>query len=190
MPPNTIPAAVARRFVLGRQGLWPGRRFHGSRGLREALHVVEHLQLDPLNITARSQDIMLHARVHDFEPVQWQQLAYDKLEFFDWGAWLALRPIDYLPYYRTLMAQVPTETRYRDWVAAHPGVLNEMREVVRAEGPVSNRDFQAASRRRVTHYRGRKDSSVALYHLWRSGELMIHNSWRGWRVSTSRPAHR
>lgn len=175
MPPLTIPAAVARRFVLGRHGLWPGRRWSGISGLRNALHAVGHLQLDPLNITARSQDIMLHARVAHYEPEQWEQLAYGKREYFDWGAWLALRPIAHLPHYRALMANVPADPRYQSWVAAHPGVLDEMREVVRAEGPVSNRDFHAANRRAVTHYRGRKDSSVALYHLWRSGELMIHS---------------
>lgn len=30
------------------------------------MRAVEHPQLDPLNITARSQDLMLHARVSDY----------------------------------------------------------------------------------------------------------------------------
>lgn len=50
-----------------------------------------------------------------------------------------------------------------------------MRGILRERGIVTNRDFQMSSRRRVQHYRGRKDSSLALYHLWRTGEVMIHH---------------
>lgn len=178
MPIGSISAATARRFILGRQGLWPGRRWAGTQGLTHALHAVEHLQLDPLNITARSQDLMLHARVHEYQPEQWQQLAYNQRKFFDWGVWLALRPMEQLPYYRALMNREHADPRLQAWVAAHPGVLGELQEIVRQDGPVSNRDFSANTRRRVQHYRGRKDSSVALYHLWRLGELMIHNRTR------------
>ncbi len=67
------------------------------------MRAVEHLQLDPLNITARSQDLMLHARVQDYEPEAWQQHAYGRRQFFDWGGWLAVRPMTELPYFRRYM---------------------------------------------------------------------------------------
>src|SRR5690606_25618185 len=35
-----------------------------------------------------------------------------------------------------------------------------------------NRDFRVADRARTTHYRGRQDSALALYYLWRTGEVM------------------
>jgi uncharacterized protein YcaQ len=43
---------------------------------------------------------------------------------------------------------------------------------VRARGPLGNRDVAGE---RVEHYRGGKDSAVALYYLWLTGELMIHH---------------
>jgi len=40
---------------------------------------------------------------------------------------------------------------------------------------VSNRDFKMATRTRTQSYRGRKDSALALYYLWRVGEVMTHH---------------
>jgi uncharacterized protein YcaQ len=173
-----IPEPVARRFILGRQGLWPGRRWAGRSGTEQAMRAVEHLQLDPLNITARSQDLMLHARVADYAPESWQQPTYDERKFFDWGGWLAVRPMEELPYFRHYMVEAAQEPQHTDWAKAHAALLAEMRAVVREEGPVSNRDFAMASRNRVNSYRGRKDSALALYHLWRTGEVMIHGRER------------
>lgn len=167
---GTISARAARRFILGRQGLWPGIRW---RRAEEAMRAVEHLQLDPLNMIARSQDLMLHARVQDYVPEAWQEPAYGERRFFDWGGWLAVRPMDELPYFRHYMRAAASEGRNAEWARAHADLLDEIRHVLRENGPVSNRDFAMESRRRVESYRGRKDSALALYHLWHTGEVMI-----------------
>ena len=59
----TINIDTARRFILGKQGLWPGRRRCGLEGTEQAMRAMEYLQLDPLQIIARSHDITLHSRV-------------------------------------------------------------------------------------------------------------------------------
>ena len=53
MKPVLISRQTARRFVLGRQGLWPGRRWKGKKGTAQALRVCEAVQLDPLQVVAR-----------------------------------------------------------------------------------------------------------------------------------------
>ena len=57
-----------------------------------------------------------------------------------------------------------------------------MRDVLRERGAVSNRDFTMSARTRVDSYRGRKDSAVALYYLWRMGEAMVTRRERFERV--------
>src|SRR5690606_39646571 len=99
----TIDITTARRFILGKQGLWPGRRWRGMPGTDEAMRAMEYLQLDPLRIIARSQDLALHSRVLDYTPGMWEQATYEKRRFFDWGGWLAVRPMDELPYWRRVM---------------------------------------------------------------------------------------
>ena len=183
VPPRVLSITVARRFILGKQGLWPGRRWTGHVGTEHAMRAVEHLQLDPLVVIARSQDLMLHSRVFDYRPDLWTELAYQQRKFFDWGGWLAVRPMDELPHWRVLMRRERDDTPvWRQFACDHAGVIDEMRAVLRERALVSNRDFAMSTRTRVNSYRGRKDSAIALHYLWRMGEAMTHHRERFERV--------
>ncbi|HET8844276.1 MAG TPA: crosslink repair DNA glycosylase YcaQ family protein [Ktedonobacteraceae bacterium] len=175
----TIDIDTARRFILGKQGLWPGRRWRGVEGTEQAMRAMEYLQLDPLQIIARSQDIKLHSRVLGYTPGMWEDLAYQQHKFFDWGGWLAVRPMDELPYWRVIMRRERDENygdpRIRSMALEHADAINEMRAILSERGTVSNRDFEMAKRTRTQSYRGRKDSALALYYLWRVGEVMTHH---------------
>jgi len=171
----SISNQTARRFVLGKQGLWPGRRWKGKSGTVQAIRSCEAVQLDPLNVVARSQDIVLHSRVLDYEPDHLYQVAYKDRKAFDYGGWLAMYPMTNLPYFRYHM-----EKRQRDaYVKRHvpngyKEVLNFVRAELRRRGPLGNRDFDGR-RLASQSYRGRKETSVALFDMWLSGELMIHH---------------
>lgn len=179
----TIDVETARRFILGKQGLWPGRRWRGLKGTAQCMRAMEYLQLDPLQIIARSQDIQLHSRVLDYTPGMWEEVAYKQRKFFDWGGWLAVRPMDELPHWRVVMERErDTGTRIGSMGLEHAEAVVEMREILRERGTVSNRDFEMAARKRTTSYRGRKDSALALYYLWRIGEVMTHHRERFERV--------
>ena len=176
----TIDLDIARRFILGKQGLWPGRRWRGLDGTAQAIQAMEYVQLDPLQIIARSQDITLHSRVLDYTPGLWETAAYEQRGFFDWGGWLALRPMDELPYWRVIMQRErdghpDCDPRTRKSAQEHAEAIAEMRAILRERETVSNRDFEMDSRTRTQSYRGRKDSALALYYLWRTGEVMTHH---------------
>lgn len=175
----TITIETARRFILGKQGLWPGRRWRGIEGTEQAMRAMEYLQLDPLQIVVRSQDIALHSRVLDYTPGMWEDLAYKQRMFFDWGGWLAVRPMDELSHWRVVMRRERDgnsgDSRIRRMATDYADAINEMRTLLRERGTVSNRDFAMATRTRTQSYRGRKDSALALYYLWRTGEVMTHH---------------
>jgi uncharacterized protein YcaQ len=176
----TINLDIARRYILGKQGLWPGRRWQGITGTEQAMREMEYLQLDPLQIIARSQDIQLHSRVLDYTPGMWEEVTYGQRKFFDWGGWLAVRPMDELPHWRVAMrrerdGEPDTDTRIQKMGRDHADAVTEMRAILRERGTVSNRDFKMAARTRTQSYRGRKDSSLALYYMWRTGEVMTHH---------------
>jgi uncharacterized protein YcaQ len=179
----TITIDTARRFILGKQGLWPGRRWRGLAGAEQAMRAIEYLQLDPLHIIARSHDIKLYSRVLDYTPGMWEDLAYRQRKFFDWGGWLAVRPMDELPYWRVIMRRErESNARMLGIARDHADAIVEMRAILRERGSVSNRDFQMATRTRTQSYRGRKDSALALYYLWLTGEVMTHHRERFERV--------
>jgi uncharacterized protein len=143
---------------------------------------MEHLQLDPLVIVARAQDLALQSRVIDYHPDDWALHTYERRRFFDWGGWLAVRPMDELPYWRRLMQRERDNGHLRETERDHHETIEEMRRELRERGTIANRDFAMSSRTRTDNYRGRKDSAVALYYLWRIGEAMVHHRERFERV--------
>ena len=173
MTPIVISPQTARRFVLGKQGLWPGRRWKGKKGTAQAIRACEAVQLDPLNITARSQDLVLHSRVVDYKPEYLYELMYKEHQFFDYGGWLAVYPMSSLPYYRLHMERRSHEKRIENFVLSNPDLFEQVRAELRTRGPIGNRNMVG---NRVTgNYRGRKDTALALFDMWLSGELMIHH---------------
>jgi uncharacterized protein len=169
----TISNQTARRFVLGKQGLWPGRRWRGKKGTAQAIRECEAVQLDPLNIFARSQDIVLHSRVLEYEPQYLHDVAYQDREFFDYGGWLAMYPMSELPYFSVHMHGRNHDKRVESFILSNPDLFDQVRVELKNRGPLGNRSFNG--NKVGWNYRGRKDTSLALFDMWLSGELMIHH---------------
>ncbi|NWG35093.1 MAG: winged helix-turn-helix domain-containing protein [Chloroflexi bacterium] len=174
MKPIVISRQTARRFVLGKQGLWPGRRWKGKRGVAQTIRTCEAVQLDPLNVVARSQDIVLHSRVLGYTPEHLYKIAYEERQAFDYGGWLAMYPMSDLPYWRYHMEKRIHDKRIEGFVLNHEELFEQVRTELRKRGPLGNRDLDG-NKIGLWNYRGRKDTSLALYDMWLCGELMIHH---------------
>jgi uncharacterized protein len=172
MKTTSISRLTYRRFLLGSQGLWPGPRFKGSLGTESALDAMQVLQLDPLTMVARSQDIALYGRVLDYKPAHLYKMAYEKRKAFDYGTWLALYPVHEFPYWRAIMPRVETYPRFRQFTKSFPNSMQAVQATLRDNGPMSNRDFTGEGLK-YWSYRGRKDSSLALFYSWLLGDVMI-----------------
>lgn len=162
---------TSRRFILGCQGLWPGRQTAGRAGVRKSLHQAGLVQVDPLNVVGRSHDLALHARVWDYRIEQLDHLLYTSREFFDYGGTLYVLPMDELPYWRVHMARRATEEKSRAFALEHRELLDSLRDDISSRGPVKSRDYAGQGRRRGK-FRSDKDTARALRHLWLTGELM------------------
>src|SRR5215218_4222226 len=177
-----ISGVTARRYVMGRSGLWPGRRWRGLEGAAQAMRALEHLQLDPLVVVARAHALLLPSRVIDYALDDWAALTPAPPRSFEWGGWLAVRPMDELPYWRVLMHRERDRDHWRETQRDHAETIEEMRALLQAGREISNRDFAMQERTRIDHYRGRKDSALALHYLWRVGEAMVVRRERFERV--------
>jgi uncharacterized protein len=128
---------------------------------------MEYLQLDPLQVIACSQDIQLHSRSLYYTPSLWEEVAYRQRKFFDWGGWLATRPMDELPHWRVVIrherdCRPDTDARIRKMTRDHAEAIVEMRAILHERGTVNNRDFEMATQTRTPIYRDRKGSTLAL----------------------------
>jgi uncharacterized protein YcaQ len=169
----SIGRTTARRFLLGRQGLWPGRRWQGLAGTAQALRVAEAVQIDPLVVIARNHDLTLHSRVIDYQPEQLDRLLYADRAFFDYGGTIFIYPLDELPYWRVAMQRKGQEPRWAKFAEQRPDLIKEVKAALRTRGPLGNRDF--GGRAYGDNYRSGKDSGLAMYYLWLCGELMTHH---------------
>lgn len=170
---------TARQLILGRQGLFPGRRETGKVGTAAAIRRSECIQIDTINVLARSHDLTLFSRVAGYDPADLDALLYAERKFFDYGGILMVYPHEELPYWKAVMA--------RQWerYAAHEHnrleICAYVLEELRQRGALANRDFEA--RERIPGgFRTIKDTGHALYFLWRGGQVMTHSRRRFERV--------
>ena len=169
---NSISKRTARRYVLGRQGLWPGHRWAGQAGVADAIAQSEAIQVDTINIVARSHDLALWSRVHDYKPADLNHLVYNERQFFDYGSILMLYPALEFPHWQAIMAG--WQVRLADYAEANQPLFEHVRQELTTRGPLGSRDF--ANRERIPGgFRTVKDTGKALYYMWLSGEIMTHS---------------
>lgn len=170
---QTISKQTYRKFLLGSQGLWPGRRYENVKGVETALRQIEALQLDPLTMVARSQDIAMYGRVINYKPEMLYQMAYEKRQAFDYGGWLAMYPMREFPYWQLPMKNYQARGMHYE-AFKHPpkDLIKFVLKTLKDNGAMGNRDFEGTAFKEWS-YRGRKDTAVTLYYLWMIGEVMI-----------------
>jgi uncharacterized protein len=136
-----VTAEAARRFLVARQLLAPARSLEGGTdAVLEVVRRLGSLQFDPLAVAGRNHDLVLHARVADYEPA-WCELLYERRELFEaYNKGLSLVPTSEFPWFRgTVGVRNATQV-----VEEHPEVAEKVLERIRAEGALSSLDFERA----------------------------------------------
>src|SRR5438034_7448095 len=101
-----VTTEAAQRFLIARQMLAPARSLEG--GLDAVLEIFRKLgsiQFDPLAVAGRSHDLVLHARVADYEP-SWCDELYERRQIFEaYNKGLSLVPSSEFPWFRGVLAR-------------------------------------------------------------------------------------
>lgn len=179
MVPLSISKMTQRQFLLGKQGLYPGRRWQGKAGVCEALQAGCVVQMDPLSVVAHNQDIVLYGRVLDYRPADLESLLYTDHLFFENGGTVMLHPMEELPYWRIVMARKQREPRRVQFASEHGDVVEMVYKAIHDRGPLGARDFANTDLARAGltkgTFRSGKVVNQALYYLWIAGDLMTHS---------------
>jgi uncharacterized protein len=137
-----VSAAAARRFLVRRHLLAPPRSLPaGLDGVRAAFDRLGSIQFDPLAVAGRNHDLVLHARVDDYDPSWTNELLYARRELFEtYNKMLSLLPTRELPWYRQSWDRFLAEHE-QDAFVRHGETVDHVLERIRVEGPLSSLDF-------------------------------------------------
>ena len=136
-----VTAEAARRFLVAHHLLAPARSLEdGPDAVLEVFRRFGSIQFDPLAVAGRNHDLVLHARVADYEPA-WCDLLYERREIFEaFNKGLALVPTEEFPWFRALPSEIAARI-----LAEHALVAEQILERIRAAGPLSALDFDRPS---------------------------------------------
>lgn len=138
---DRISNQTARRYTLGRRGLWPGRRWSGEAGTANPLETVECVQRDPFNAVARSHHLALLSRVHESRHDYLDNVMYRDRQLFDYGGNLWLFSMHGRLYRRMTIQGNARAPRWADYASPNASLMNTVRAELRARGPLGNRDL-------------------------------------------------
>jgi uncharacterized protein YcaQ len=150
-----VTADAARRFLVARHLLAPARSLGGGPdAVLEVFRRLGSIQFDPLAVAGRNHDLVLHARVADYDP-GWCDRLYERREIFEaYNKGLSLVPTSEFAWFRgTLSLNAPRTLAENGEVAAR--VL----EQIRANGPLSALDFER-ERGKTTDWFGMPTNAV------------------------------
>jgi uncharacterized protein YcaQ len=169
----TLTKPQARRFLLAHQGLWPPYARKGKRGVLRYIRRVGCIQFDPLNIVGHNPDLVLQARVSDFQPSMRQELLYAERKLLDGrDKMMSIYRVEDWPYFRRRRAS----TRQRLGRRFEPveAVLPQVRQAIDNRGPLSSLDL-TFDQRVDWAWAPTRLARAVLETMYFEGELIIHH---------------
>jgi uncharacterized protein YcaQ len=133
-----ITAEAARRFLVARHFLAPARSLEGGPGaVLEVFRRFGSIQFDPIAVAGRSHDLVLHARVTEYDP-DWCEQLYERRAIFEaYNKGVSLVPTSEFPWFRATLSRNAPQI-----LAQNAKVAERVLERIRAEGALSSRDFE------------------------------------------------
>lgn len=169
----------ARRLMIGAQGLsGPTPKRPSKNKMIAAFDQLGAVQIDSINVVARSHQIVLWSRLGEHPPDWIYELQAEGKIFEYWVHACGYAPIDLYPCFRGTMLEFPDGRNKgtREWVEENQDVLTEVLEAIRTNGEMSISAFQApadAEKPDPWSWFGNKPARVALSMLWSDGSLMV-----------------
>ncbi len=184
--PDTLTIEQARRLALAAQGLTgtPRPARNGSAGaatLRGVLRRVGAIQIDSINVVARSHELVLAARTGVHDPTAFERLIYRRRAGFEyWGHAASFLPIEAYRLFLPRMARMKLQTRgwWADIRRKHAELYQPILDRIRAEGPLAASDFREQTGPRRGTWWDWAPAKHVLEDLFDRGVLMVHDRVR------------
>jgi len=133
-----VTAEAARRFLVARHALNPARSLEaGPAGVLDVFGRFGSIQFDPIAVAGRTHDLVLHARVADYDPA-WCDGLYERREIFEaYNKGLSFVLVEDYPWFRGRLSR-----RWAEIIDENADVAEQVLERIRVEGAMSSLDFE------------------------------------------------
>ena len=140
-----------------------------------AIRSMNVLQIDTINIVARSPYLVLWSRLGAYEPHWLDELLSEGALFEYWSHAACFLPIEDYPLYRRQMLHLEAAGSERSAMrlADDPVAHIELVEHIREHGPVRATDFEHADGRKGNGWWDWKPDKLRLETLFTAGEIMV-----------------
>jgi uncharacterized protein YcaQ len=170
----------ARRIALAAQGLAaPARRgAAGPAALRAALDRLGAIQIDSINVVARSHELVLAARAGPHDPAAFDRLVYRRRAGFEyWGHAASFLPIGYYRLFLPRMRRLAVVTRgwWADVRRRNAALYGPVLDRIRAEGPLAASAFREPSGPRRGTWWDWAPAKHVLEDLFDQGTVLVHD---------------
>lgn len=169
----SLPAA--RSLHLAAQGLLvPRRKKAVKNDVLDAIRHMSVLQIDTINVVARSPYLVLWSRLGDYPLVWLEELLAEGKLFEYWAHEASFLPIEDYGLYRHRM-QDPAAMGWKysvQWMAERKEEVERLVEHIRANGPVKSSDFERKDGKGGGWWEW-KEEKRSLEVLFTAGRLMI-----------------
>jgi uncharacterized protein len=191
-----LSLAQARALQLAAMGLLtPTRRVAKKADVLAAIDAMSVLQIDTINVVARSPYLVLWSRLGDYNPAWLDELLAEGALFEYWAHAACFLPMHDYPNYRRQMLHLEAagSVRAATRLAAEPLAHINLLEQVREGGPVRAADFEHVDGRKGNGWWDWKPDKLRLETLFTAGEIMVSRRDQFQRVYDVRervlPAH-
>jgi len=172
MPPTITPDHV-RLIQLHTLGmLTPPEHAAGKADVLAAVRRMGALQIDTINVIARSPYMVLWSRLGQYDPRWLDELLAEGALFEYWSHAACFLPIEDYPLYRRFMLDRRLVRRWEEWYVERQAEINAVLEHARANGAVRSADFERKDGKKGTWWDWKVEKEALEY--WHTmGELMI-----------------
>jgi uncharacterized protein YcaQ len=171
MATATVRLAAIRRLVVSTQGYAPRFRRAKAGDVEETIRRLGAVQLDSISTVDRAHRLTLTSRIGAFEETEVQRLLTSGRIFEYWAHEACLLPVELWPHFRRTMDADGHWGVHDRALREHADLVEPVLERIRAEGPLSSRDFGGT--RVGTDMWSRTPAKAVLEALWDRGVLVI-----------------
>jgi uncharacterized protein YcaQ len=182
MAQRSISLRTARRLAVTRQRLAGPRPPADATGIMEVARDLRALQLDPINVVARSHQLVLFSRLGPYPLAELDRLLWrDRALFEYWALAASIVLIEDYPLHRLLMRRrrrgaTPQSRRMLEWVRQNPSLRRTVLRAVRDRGPIRLRDIEPGHVSygwKSTGWTNERNVERMLDHFWVEGRVMV-----------------